>query len=360
MIAAAPVHLDEEQVCSGCRTKDEQKSIDWQSRKKLFQALCDEYRRPDTYDCLIPVSGGKDSFWQIHTVKQYGMNPLLVTYNENNETEVGKRNIQRMKDKFGCDYFNFTPSVRVLKSMNRVGLRKMGDCDMHAHMGINSVPVQLAVKYKIPLVFWGEHGFMDLGGMYSFKDMIEYTNRCRKEHLLHGCDWEDFIGEEGLTGKDLQWAKYPSDDEIEEVGVRGIYISNYFGWNQNSQVEEMRSLYGFEVNPSPMDRTYKRDSNLNNMHDGVHDYLKYIKFGYGRCTDHVCRDIRAGKMTRDRGIDLIRQYDHVVPSDLVRWLDYVGLTRTEFEETADQFRDPRVWAKNGDGQWTKDAIWNHN
>ena len=109
-----------------------------------------------------------------------------------------------------------------------------------------------------------------------------------------------------------------------------------------------------------MSRTYKRDSNLNNIHDGVHDYPKYVKFGYGRATDHVCRDVRNGTLARVDGISLIRQYDHVVPSDLVRWLDYVGMTRTEFEQTADLFRDPRVWVQNEYGHWIKDNIWEHN
>jgi N-acetyl sugar amidotransferase len=330
----------------------------------MFRELCDDYRSKSgkNYDCLIPVSGGKDSFYQIHLLKNvYGMNPLLVTYNENNETEVGKRNIQRMKDAFGCDYINVTPSVATLKKMNRIGLRRMGDPDMHAHMGINSVPIQAAVRYGVPLVIWGEHGFMNLGGMHSYKDLVEYTARYRKEHLLRGFDWQDFVGDEGLQEKDLLWAQYPDDAEIERVGVRGIFISNYFGWNQNVHAQLMVEKYGFEINPLPFDRTYKRDSNLNNIHDnGVHDYMKYVKFGYGRCTDHVCRDIRSGAMTRDQGIELIRQYDHVVPGDLPRWLDYVGMTRTEFDATADRFRDSRVWVKNEYGDWLKDNIWDHN
>ena len=364
VVAATPLTLDANGVCSGCRTHDEQKTVDWTRRERMFRELCDDYRSKSgkNYDCLIPVSGGKDSFYQIHLLKNvYGMNPLLVTYNENNETEVGKRNIQRMKDAFGCDYVNVTPSVATLKKMNRIGLRRMGDPDMHAHMGINSVPIQAAVRYGVPLVIWGEHGFMNLGGMHSYKDLVEYTARYRKEHLLRGFDWPDFVGDEGLQEKDLLWAQYPDDAEIERVGVRGIFISNYFGWNQNVHAQLMVEKYGFEINPLPFDRTYKRDSNLNNIHDnGVHDYMKYVKFGYGRCTDHVCRDIRSGAMTRDQGIELIRQYDHVVPGDLPRWLDYVGMTRTEFDATADRFRDSRVWVKNEYGDWLKDNIWDHN
>lgn len=362
--AATPLTFDENGVCSGCRTHEEQKEVDWSRREKMFRELLDEYRSRDgkRYDCVIPVSGGKDSFYQIHLLKVvYGMNPLLVTYNENNETEVGKRNIQRMKDVFGCDYINFTPSVEVLKKMNRIGLRKMGDPDMHAHLGINSVPIQMAALYEVPLIIWGEHGFMNLGGMHSYKDMVEYTARYRKEHNLRGYDWYDFVGEEGLTEQQMLWGKYPEDEVIERVDVRGVFISNYFGWNQNEHAELMIEKYGFEINPGQFDRTYKRDSNLNNFHDnGIHDYMKWVKFGYGRVVDHVCRDIRSGAMSRDEGIEMVRRFDHVVPGDITRWLDYVGMARTEFEEIADRWRDPRVWVRNEYGQWVKDNIWDHN
>ena len=363
-VAATPLTFNEDGVCSGCRTHDEQKTIDWARREKLFHQLCDDYRSKSgkTYDCVIPVSGGKDSFYQIHLLKVvHGMNPLLVTYNENNETELGKRNIQRMKEVFGCDYFNFTPSIEVLKKLNRIGLRKMGDPDMHAHMGINSIPIQMAVRFETPLIIWGEHGFMNLGGMHSYKDFVEYTARYRKEHNLRGYDWDDFVGEEGLEERQLLWAKYPDDADIEQLGVRGIFISNYFGWNQNVHAEQMVETYGFEYNELPFDRSYKVDSNLNNYHDnGIHDYMRYIKFGYGRVCDHVCRDIRSGEMTRDEGIGLVRQYDHVVPGDIARWLNYVGLTRTEFETEADSWRDPRVWVRNEYSQWIKDNAWDHN
>ena len=362
-VAATPLTFDEEGVCSGCRVHDQQDTIDWARRETMFRALVEETkeRATGTYDCLIPVSGGKDSFYQIHTILSYGLRPLLVTYNENNEMPVGQRNIQRMKEVFGCDYVNFTPSVEVLKKMNRIGFEKMGDPDMHAHIGINTVPIRFAVMYRIPLIVWGEHGFMNLGGMHSYRDMVEYTARMRKEHLCHGYDWDDFVGEMGLTERDMAWARYPGDDEIEDVGIRGIFISNYFGWRQNEHTELMQRLYGFELADRPFDRTYKRDSNLNNVHDnGIHDYMKYVKFGYGRATDHACRDIRNGAMTRDEGIAMVRQYDHVVPGDLARWLDYVGMTRTEFEAVADRWRDPRVWVRNEYGHWLKDNIWDHN
>ena len=167
--------------------------------------------------------------------------------------------------------------------------------------------------------------------------------------------WHDMIEEtEGLTEQDLVWAKYPNDEKLAEVGVRGIYLGNYVSWEANAQTEKMIEEWGFEPSPEPFERTYRRMSNLDDMHEnGVHDYLKYIKFGYGRCTDHVCKDVRAGLMTREQGLELVRRMDPVKSSDLARWLDYVGMSEAEFDRIADTFRDPRVWRMQ-QGEWTRD------
>ena len=365
-VSATPITFDKNGVCSGCRVHMQQETIDWDERRALFETdIVEQYKGTNgaNYDCLIPVSGGKDSYWQIHLIKVvYGMRPLLVTYGENNPTAVGMRNIQRMRDSFSCDHVHFTPSISLLKKMNKIGLVKMGDPDMQAHIGIMTYPIAVAAKYEIPLIIWGEHGFMNLGGMHSYSDMVEWTAKFRREHAQHGWDWDDFVDEdEGISERDLLWAKYPSDDVIEKLDMRGIYISNYFGWRQDEHTALMVEKYGFELNEMPFDRTYARDSNLNNIHDnGVHDYMKFVKWGYGRVTDHVSRDIRNGNMTREEGIALIKQYEDVVPGDLTRWLEYVGMDRTTFNKTADTFRDPRVWVKNEYGQWIKDNIWNHN
>jgi len=163
---------------------------------------------------------------------------------------------------------------------------------------------------------------------------------------------------EDLREDDMVWLHMPSDEAISKVGARGIYIGNYFYWDANKHAQMMQDDYGFETARQPFERTYRRMSNLDDMHEnGLHDYLKFIKFGYGRGTDHSSKDIRQGYMTRDRGIEIVKQYDHVKPqSDLVRWLAYVGMTEAEFDETADGFRDPRVWRKEG-GEWVKDNIW---
>ena len=154
----------------------------------------------------------------------------------------------------------------------------------------------------------------------------------------------------------MKYWKYPNDQILAEVGIRGLYLGNYVYWEANEHTKRMIDEYGFEISNKPFDRTFRFGSNLDDMHEnGVHDYLKYIKFGYGRCTDHTCKDIRSGRMLRNEAIKLIEQFDSVKPSDLSRWLAYVGMDEEDFDRIADTFRDPRVWAfKNGN--WRKKTI----
>ncbi len=359
--SAVPLQFDDDGVCSGCRVAQQKQSIDWDDRKEWLEEICDEYRKPDgsNYDCIIPVSGGKDSWYQTYFMKEVmGMNPLLVTYNGNNYLDVGLRNLKRMREVFQVDHIFFSPNVDLLKKMNRLCMKKMGDMNWHAHCGIFTYPVQIAVKFQIPLIIWGEHGFLDLGGMFSLNDMVEMTAKHRLEHSQRGYDWFDMIDEEErIEAKDLQWARYPSDEELERVGVRGIYLGNFVNWDANVH-SKLMTEYGFEPAPFEFDRTYRRMSNLDDMHEnGIHDYIKFIKFGYGRASDHVCKDIRSGAMTREQGIEMVRKYDHVKPRDLLRWLQYVDMTEDEFDDIADSFRDPRVWSKDADGTWSKENIW---
>ena len=189
-------------------------------------------------------------------------------------------------------------------------------------------------------------------------DFPEMTYRDRLEHFARGYEWTYFVGREGLMSHDMIPWKYPSDQEIFDLDLRGIYLGNYIYWEANEHIKLVTERYGFEVSDQPFERTYRRMSNLDDMHEnGVHDYLKYVKFGYGRCTDHVCKDIRAELMSRGQGIDLVRRMDSVKSSDLRRWLDYVGMTEDEFDRIADTFRDPRVWRMENDA-WVKNTIAN--
>ena len=365
-----PLSFNDEGVCTGCQVADQRSQIDWDTRLQQFHRIVGEYRCSNDYDILIPVSGGKDSYYQVHlATKVLGLKPLLVTYHANNFLEEGEYNLQRMREVFDCDHLILRPSETMLKKMNRLGFRLQGDMNWHSHCGIFTVPIQVAVRYNVPLILWGEHGYMDLAGMYSYDDFVEFTAKFRLEHAMRGYDWDDLTDEglarlgrpeigEGLEEKDLKWAQYPSDDELDEVGVRGIYTSNFVPWDSNRHVELVMKEYGWKPAAEPFERTYRRFSSLDDRHDvGVHDYLKFVKFGYGRASDHACHDVREGRISRAEGVEYVRKFDHVKPvKDLARWLDYAEITEEEFDHTCDLFRDPRVWDIR-EGQWYKENIW---
>ena len=360
--SAIPVEFNKDGVCSACNTSAQVEEIDWDRRLRQFKKLLNSYKNDngENYDCLIPVSGGKDSYFQVHIIKNIlGLNPLLVTYNANNWMKEGYENLHNMRDAFGCDHIFFTPSISLLKRLNKLCFKKMGDMNWHAHCGIQTYPYIIAVQHNIPLIIDGEHGFMDMGGMHSYSDYVELTQRFRLEHVQRGYDWHDMLGDEDIPIKKQEMISYmfPSDEEIKRVGIRGVYLGNYVKWSGNHNAD-IAKKYGWKEAEEEFDRTYRKISNLDDMHEnGIHDYMKYIKFGYGRATDHVCKDIREEKMTREEGIEIIRKMDEVKPKDLYRWLDYVDMTEKEFDSIADSFRDTRVWSKDLSGNWIKDNIW---
>jgi|ETNmetMinimDraft_23_1059889.scaffolds.fasta_scaffold13757_2 N-acetyl sugar amidotransferase len=356
-IAATPLTFDENGVCSGCRVNEQKKVIDWEKRSGLFNDLVEEYRTSDYYDCVLPVSGGKDSYFAAHIAKEFNLKALMVTYHGNNYLPEGERNLYKMKDKFNFDHIIYRPSTETLIKLNKLGFYITGDMNWHCHAGIFTYPMQIAVKYHIPLVFWGDHGFTEQGGMYSHNDFFEYTAKDRYEHALHGFDWFDFVNKDGLSKKDLQFLIHPTDDDIIRVGLRGIFLSNYFYYDGEIHMNIAKDLYEWESAEQEFDRTFRKYSNLDDMHEnGIHDYLKFIKLGYGRGTDHSNYEIRENRLNRDQGIEMVRRYDHVKPRDLKRWLKYVDMSEEEFDSIADKFRDQRVW-KIKDNKWFKENLW---
>lgn len=370
--SALKLSFGEDGVCSGCSVNAEKPNIDWGKRSEMLKEIAEHYRSKDgsNYDCIIPVSGGKDSHYQTYYVtKVLGLKPLLVTYHGNNYLDVGEKNLRNMRNVFDVDHIVYGPSVDILKKLNRICFKLMGDMNWQNHAGIFSTPVQLAVKLNIPLIIWGEHGKIDLVGQFSLDDLVEMTARDILEHEKRGFDWDSMTDEglkklgrpelsEGLTARDLMCYKYPDMEDISRVGVRGLFLGNYIEWDANKQTDFVIKNYGFKTSDEPFERTYRKMSNLDDMHEnGIHDYLKYIKFGYGRASDHASKDIRLGVMTREKGIEEIRNRDHIKSKDLYRWLEYVDMTEEEFDRVCDTFRDPNVWWQDEEGNWVKDNIW---
>ena len=361
---AVALNISEDGICSSCKSFEKSEMISdkfWKKRKKRLDEIFNEVLKKNStdYDCLIPVSGGKDSYYQAHIItKEYGLKPLLMTYHGNNYLPEGDYNRDKMRSDFDADHIIWGPSVSVLKKLNRATFKLMGDMNWQNHCGIMSAPIKVAVNFKIPLIIWGEI-YMDFAGMHDPDDFVEFSARSRLEHDLRGYEWFDIIekSEEKFSKKDFNWAMYPTDEEIISVGVRGLYIGNFFKWDPNQHTKMVIQKYGWRQSEKPFQRTYRRMSNLDDRYEnGIHDLMKFVKFGYGRGSDHASKDIRTGYLTRKEGIEMVRKYDHVVSDDLDYWLNYVNMNKEQFWRIADTFRDPNIWwiEKN---KWYKHNIW---
>ncbi len=360
---AVNLDVDDDGVCSSCRAYEEAKLItdeNWQTRENKLVEILEKSRKETQgdYDCIIPVGGGKDSYWQTHKIKSLGFNPLLITYHGNNYLPEGQKNLDRMKDVFNCDHYIFYPGTETLKKMNKAGFKMMGDMNWHNHAGIRIIPAQAAVRFKVPIFIWGEVAW-DISGMFSPDDFVEFNKRMVLEHDMRGYTRLDFIGKEGITEDEMRWCKMPTDEDFAANNLRGLYLGNYQRWDPYEQTKVIKELYDWEEARLPFERTYRTISNLDDMHEnGIHDYMKWIKFGYGRCSDHASKDIRLGYISRKEGIDYVKKYDHIKPMrDLNRWLDYVDMEEEEFDTIADTFRDKRVWKINEDKKWFKKNVW---
>jgi N-acetyl sugar amidotransferase len=309
------------------------------------------------YDCIVPVSGARDSYFIVHTIKNVlGMNPLLVNYNKHYNTSVGVRNLANLRIKFDCDIIIQTINPDTVKKITRGTLRLLGSIYWHCLAGQTVFPVQLAVKMKIPLIIWGAHQGLDQVGMYSHLDEVEMTRKYRKEHDLMGYEAEDLINDfDGITEGDITPYRYPENNEIEQVGVRGIYLNNYIRWDSTAQHEQMMKIYSYETHFQ--NRTFDNYNDVDcwNYSD-THDYIKYIKHGFGKVVDHASREIRLGRLSRNKALSLIRYYESQPLIHLDKFLNWIGITENAFYYLVDQHRNTIFWDRNNDWNWVYNEL----
>lgn len=343
------ITFDSQGVCSGCRIHEEKDRINWKLKILKLKKILNEYKKKsqNNFDCIIPVTGGSDSFFIVDIIKnKFKLNPLLVTYNTHYNTRVGIRNLAKLQTVFDCDLLTLTIDPNLIKKITKYTLKKFGSIYWHVLAGQTSFPVQTAIKYKIPLIVWGAHGFSDQAGMFSHLDEVEMTERCRNEHALMGIKPEDLLLKgSGINRNDIQNFIYPYDNEIEKIGLRGIYLSNYIRWDSKLQHEEMIRKYNYET--SLQNRTFNTYEDVHCfLSADLHDYIKLLKFGYSRVYDHASREIRLKRFSRDYAINLIQKYSKKFPKKLKIFCKWLGITESKFIKNVETFRNMKIWKKN--------------
>ncbi|NIY75434.1 N-acetyl sugar amidotransferase [Thalassospira sp. HF15] len=347
-----PLHLtfDEEGVCSGCRIHEEKDCLDWNERSEKLRAIVKEFKSPDQkrHDCIVPVDGGRDSYFTVHVVKNLlGLNPLLVSYNKHWNTALGIRNLAYMRIAFNCDMIQKTVNPNTLRALNLASLEAFGSIYWHILAGHTAFPVQSAINYRIPLIIWGAHQGIDQVGMFSHTEEVEMTRRYRKDHDLMGFELEDLVQKyPELDQHNLDSFLYPDSIDIANVGVRGIYLNNYIRWDSKKQHELMIDTYNYETTPQV--RVFDNYHDVNCHHyNGLHDRIKFAKLGYGKVTDQACREIRLKRMDRKQALELVEKHQHRDTKDEDLFLEWQGISSGELWSYIDQHRDPRAWEKVG-------------
>ena len=346
-------------ICDACISiEDKHKKIDWHEREKEFEEILNKYRGDGSkYDCIIPVSGGKDSCYQAITMRdKYKMNPLCVTHTPCDLTEVGLQNLNFLRDQ-GFDLIQVSGNRKNYKELVRIGFFKLGDCCWPEHIGIFTAPVRVAVNYKIPLLIWGENSQFEYGGPATHKDNNFLDRNWLEQFQMSGHRLKDVISD-GVNLNDIKTFLYPSDEEINNIGVTGLFLGYFEKWDSKKNTDMCCDL-GWNRNPDgPIEGAYNDIENLDcKWIGGLHDYMKYIKYGYGRATDQLCIEIRAGRLSRQEAIDKLRESSQgKVPWKYVPdFLNYLDITEKEFLDNLDKFTNKMIFERDDEsGKLIKD------
>jgi N-acetyl sugar amidotransferase len=352
--------FDEDGVCNACRNYENRNQIDWDARKKELLQLVERYgsRNGKNWDCVIPVSGGKDSTYQVIRVLQMGLNPLCVTSTTCDLTDIGRENIKNIQN-LGVDYVEFTTNRQVRRKLNRIGLTMVGDISWPEHVSIFTIPVQVAVQYNIPLIIWGENSQNEYGGPAAAAENNVLNRRWLEEFGgLLGLRVSDLVGMEGIEARHLLPYSYPSDEDLQRVGVTGLFLGYYMPWDglANTLVAQ---AHGFNSYHKPVEGAMLNYENLDNYHTGIHDYFKFLKFGFGRATDHACLHIRRDRISREDGLEIVKRHDGKFPASylgksLEDILVPLDMTVDEFTKVCDRFTNKKIFKTDAQGKLVKD------
>lgn len=350
-------------VCAACRNAEARRDVDWPARRRELTDILDRYRSRTggSYDCIVPVSGGKDSTYQVLRLLEMGVNPLCVTATTDKLSDIGRHNIENLKQQ-GVDYVEVSVNPLVRRRINRLALREVGDISWPEHVTIFTVPVRVAVQMRIPLIVWGENPQNEYGGPAAAAQESVLTRRWLEEFGgLLGLRVSDLIGHDEIEARHLIQYTYPTDNELRDSGVSGIFLGYFLPWDGFSNAL-VAQAFGFETYPRVVEGSLANYENLDNVHTGIHDYFKFLKYGFGRATDIACNHIRRGRLSREDALAMVRRHDGRFPHSYLGYsleeiLGEIGMTIQEFHAVCDRFTNKKLFkaGRTGDLIRTEDG-----
>lgn len=349
--------FDEMGLCPVCRYENNKNNndIDWQARKKELSVICEWGRKESksSYDCIVTVSGGKDSTRQACYVRdELGMNPLLVScsYPPEQLTELGAHNLSNLI-KLGFDTLSLSLNPQVWKRLMHEGFIRFGNWAKSTEMALYAIPIHVAIAYQIPLIFYGENPVLTIGERHG--KVNGDASQLKKGNTI--ADGPRGLLTDDITDQDTHFYYYPSDEEMAAANLRLVYLGYYMAdWsgNNNAKFSMERGLKIRNDKPESIGDLWGF-SCLDEDYSIVNQFMKYLKLGFGRVTDQVCEAINTGTMNRDEGLALVRLYDGKCDQSFIkRFCHYLEITEEKFWEVAEKFRNQEIWKRDQQGVWT--------
>lgn len=346
--------FDENDICSGCQIHEEKNNLDWIKRFRSLELIVDQYRNKSDYDCIVPVSGGRDSFYILDIcVNRLKLKPLCVHYNHGYNTPEGLNNLAKLKLIFDVDVYQLNPSPDTIKKLTRTTLNELGSVYWHVLAGQSVLPVQLALTKRIPLIIWGAHQGLEQVGMFSHEHSVEMTRRYRADHDLMGVEATDLSKPyNSILQNDLYNYIYPPFQDLLHGQVRGIYLGNYIRWDTFAQHRQMIEKYGYLGRKTP--RTfYSYDHPDCYVYSGIHDILKLFKHGYTKARDQLVREIRFNRISRDQAICALLDYENSEDENLSKFTDWLGIKPSMLSLILNKHRNKQIWQEVAPNEFSR-------
>jgi len=345
------INIGEDGICSGCLAHEQKGKIDWVKREKDFAELVEQVKfQSKSYDCIIPVSGGKDSTWQVVKCKDYGMKILAVTWRTPGRTLIGQHNLDNLI-KLGVDHIDYSIDPRIESQFTYKTLVKTGSTAVPMHMALYAIPLRIAVNFNIPLVVWGENSFMEYGGTEEErKELDKLDHKWLERHgILQGTNTDDWVDAD-LTVKDLLPYYLPDEHDFKKSAIRSIFLGSYFEWDPEESLR-VALQNGFQVRTEGPKVGYYNYADIDCDFISVHHWFKWLKFGFTRLFDNLSLEIRNGRMTRPRALEIITEMGDQKPEeDIKKLCSFLNISLGHYNDIEEKFRNHEIWSFQN-GKW---------
>jgi N-acetyl sugar amidotransferase len=337
--------------CNACRWMEQKKTLNWDVRSKELEQLLNKHRRSDgEFDCLVPVSGGKDGSYVAYNLKhKYGMNPLCLTITPALPLTLGEQNLKAFVES-GYNHITVNPAHEAMRSLNRVGFLKMGFPYYGWLIAIQAGVVRMATRLGLGLIFYGEDGEVEYGGSTETNKKPIYDVHYMKKIYLEG-GYDKVLAQSGLSEKELFFFRFPTHEELNKTPISITHWSYFENWDPYRNYLIAKEHCGLKEAEDSNSGTFTNFSQNDQALYALHTYLMYLKFGFGRANQDACIEVRRGSMDREQAVNLVRLYDGHYPEEFIQlYLNYYQMTQVEFDGVLDRYANKALFEKEN-GRW---------